>query len=96
VREKHRRFVAITAFKAAAAQPEMDANRVGLCGPSRAGSVVPLAAEPLGERVDFMCVVSAAVMTPAEQYIYTARTHFEQSGFTPAQVEELYDALRSS
>jgi hypothetical protein len=49
--------------------PTLDSQRIGLCGCSEGGWVVPLAATRSSE-VDFIIVVSAAAMTPTIQEYY--------------------------
>lgn len=72
---------ALAAIDHAAAQPEIDGERVGLWGVSQGGWIAPRAAARSG-RVAFVISVSGPGVSPAEQMIYSAETSLRIEGYS--------------
>lgn len=77
---------AVAAVDLLAARPEIDAGRIGLSGGSQAGWVALLAAER-SERVAFLALRSAPVVSPAEQELQSVAHRMRSGGHDEAAVQ---------
>ncbi len=68
-------------------------SKVGLRGVSQGGWVAPLAAS-LSQNVDFLVLVSPAIMTPAEQELYRVETQMRRAGETEEDIQEALSIYR--
>jgi pimeloyl-ACP methyl ester carboxylesterase len=84
---------AVAVVEHVAAQPEVDADRIGLWGISQGGWVAPLAATR-SERVAFLVLVASAGVSPAEQMRWAVPRQLRLAGYGDDAVS-LQDAARA-
>ncbi|GEM45387.1 hypothetical protein DC3_10220 [Deinococcus cellulosilyticus NBRC 106333 = KACC 11606] len=71
----------------AALRNHPEVSSVGLRGVSQGGWVAPLAAS-MSQEVDFLVMVSPAVMSPAEQELYRVETQMRRAGESEEDIQE--------
>lgn len=78
---------AVAGITTLAAQPEINAAKIGTWGHSQGGWLAPLAAVRSG-KVAFVIAQSASGVPPAEQEIYRIETSLRSDGFSEAEVRD--------
>ncbi len=78
---------AVAGIAAVAAQPEINAAKIGTWGHSQGGWLAPLAAVRSG-KVAFVIAQSASGVPPAEQEIYRIETSLRSDGLSEADVKD--------
>jgi uncharacterized protein len=84
---------ALAAVERLAAEPEIDASRIGLWGFSQGAWVAPIAATR-SVVIRFLVLIGAPGVTPKDQMLYGVAVHLRRAGYDETIVERVLDLRR--